>query len=416
MSYEPDVLVIGGGAIGVCSAYYLSKNGASVSIVEMNEVASGCTKANAGLIVPSYIIPLANPGAIRQGLRWMLKPDSPFYIRPRLNWGLLCWLFRFWRASSKEKMEKGIRALGDLNGACSGMFEELARNESLECEYTSAGWLFVYRTEKAFKKSCKEAQFLKSYGIEAKILSPEETLEIEPALLHRVTGGVYYNETAHLDPAIFVGSLADRLRSTGVEIHEQTHVIAFETQRGVIKSVRTNKRAFQPKETVIAGGCWSPRIAGLLNARLLIQPAKGYSITLDKPASCPKIPLYLGESKVAATPFKKTLRLSGTLEMTGMDFRINKRRIEALKSAAKEYLGPVEGLDTGELWAGLRPCTPDGLPIISRFPEYENCIIATGHGMLGITLAPITGRLVSQLFYKKPPEIDISPFSVNRFY
>jgi D-amino-acid dehydrogenase len=410
-----DVLVIGGGAIGVCSAYYLAKNGASLAIVERNTLASGCSEANAGLIVPSYIIPLANPGAFRQGFRWMFRSASPFYIKPRLDFNLLQWIWLFWKASKKRQMAKGMQTLKNLSSASSSLFENLIQEESLECGYTKAGWLFVYRTEKGFSESVEEAHLLEAHGVQVKILSAEKTLEMEPALLSGVIGGVYYSEDAHLDPAVFVLSLAARLKKKGIGIHEQTEVSGFEIQSGRIKSVRTSQGDFYPKKVIVAAGSWSPGLLGLMNRRLPLQPAKGYSITVGKPGNCPKIPLYLGESKVAVTPLEKSLRLGGTLELAGMDFTVNRSRVEGIKSASRDYLGSIPDLDAGKLWSGLRPCSPDGLPFISRLPDYSNLYIATGHGMLGISLAPITGRLISQLVLERTPDIDLAPLAADRF-
>jgi len=246
-------------------------------------------------------------------------------------------------------------------------------------------------------------------------LSAQETREMEPALLSGLTGGVHYPEDAHLNPSAFVRGLARRLFNKGVAIQEQTGVTGFTSQGKSIKSVSTTKGDFHPKKVLVAAGAWSTEILNFVNKRVPIQPAKGFSITLEKPDLCPKIPLYLGESKVALTPLEKALRLGGTLELAGMDLTINRRRVEAIKSAAKEYLGSVEGMDKGDVWAGLRPCTPDGLPIISPVTGYSNLFVAAGHGMLGISLAPITGKLVSQMLTEKIPDIDLAPLSLDRF-
>ncbi|MBN1222036.1 MAG: FAD-dependent oxidoreductase [Candidatus Aminicenantes bacterium] len=410
-----DVLIIGGGAIGVCSAYYLAKKGVSVSLCDMKGVASGCSEANAGLIVPSYIIPLANSGAFSQGIRWMMHSDSPFYIKPQLDFSLLRWIWRFWKASKGPQVEKGMRTLKGLSYASSALFEALIREESIQCNYRKDGWLFVYRTKKGFLAGREEAHLLESHGVQAKVLKADETLEMEPTLLPGIAGAVHYPEDAHLDPAAFVCGLADRLKDKGVAVLEQTEVTGFEAHSGTIKSVRTTQGDFHPRQVIVAAGSWSPGILRFVKRRLPVQPAKGYSITLEKPGNCPKIPLYLGESKVAVTPLEKTLRLGGTLELTGMDFSIKKRRVDAVKSASREYLGQIEGLDEGAFWSGLRPCSPDGLPVISRVSGYSNLYVATGHGMLGISLAPVTGELISQLVIGQTPDIDMTPFSADRF-
>lgn len=410
-----DVLVIGGGVIGVCSAYYLAEQGFSVSILEKGGIASGCSGANAGLIAPSFSIPLAAPGALRLWLRWMFKPRSPLFVRLRVDPSLFHWLWQFQKACQSRKMLQGLHVLRDLNYASSELYEQLIVNESLECNYRKDGWLMAYKTEKVFQKAVKEAQLLQDHGIEAKILSSDVTIEMDPALRAKLIGGIFFPEDAHLDPAKFVQTLADRLRERRVDIHLQTEVLDFETSKGKITAVRTTHGEFQFQHVVIAAGAWSPKLVRSLGQVLPVQPAKGYSISVKRPEVCPRIPLYLSEAKVVLTPLGDSLRLAGTLELAGLDFRINPRRVEAIMRNEEGYLRPAENLEIIEIKCGLRPCSPDGLPIIDRYPEYENLFIATGHGMLGITQAPITGKLISQLVCNQTPEIDLAPLSVGRF-
>ncbi len=415
MNPEPDVLVVGGGAIGVCCAYYLAEQGASVSLVEMNKVGSGCSQANAGLIVPSYIIPLASPGVLSQGLRWMLRSDSPFYIRPRFDLSLFLWLWRFRRACGSRRMPGAMQALRELSSASSRLFQDLIAKEALACEYQRNGWLMVYKTDNGFKKAREEARLLEHYNVEANLLSIDETIAMEPMIKPDISGGIFHPEDSHLDPAKFVRAVADILSKKGVEIHEHTEAIEFETSRKSIEAVRTTPGVFRPKQVLLAAGSWSSELGRKLGLDLPVQPGKGYSISIKKPDPCPGIPLYLSETKVAVTPLDGTLRFGGTLEFVGMDFRLNEHRVNAIKRAAGEYLARMESLESGESWSGLRPCSPDGLPIISRSRAFENLIVATGHGMLGISLAPITGKLVSQLADRQASDIDLTPVSLARF-
>jgi len=415
MKTEPDVLIVGGGAIGICSAYYLAEQGASVSLVEMNEVASGCSQANAGLIVPSYIIPLASPGVLSQGLKWMLKSDSPFYIKPRFDLSLIQWLWRFRRACGSRRMPGAMQALRELSSASSGLFQDLIAKESLACEYRRRGWLMVYKTDTGLNKARKEARLLEHYNVETRLLSTDETIAMEPMLKPDISGGVFYPEDSHLDPAKFVRAVADTLSKKGVEIHEHTEAIEFENSRKSIEAVRTTAGVFRPKQVLLAAGSWSPALGRKLGLSLALQPGKGYSVSIKKPDPCPRIPLYLSETKVAVTTLDDTLRFGGTLEFVGMDFRLNERRVNAIKHAAGEYLARMESLESGEIWSGLRPCSPDGLPLIGRSREFGNLMVATGHGMLGISLAPITGKLISQLAGGLTPDIGLTPLSLARF-
>jgi len=415
MKGDADVLVIGGGVIGVCSAYYLAERGFSVSILEQGEIASGCSGANAGLIVPSFSIPLASPGTLRLWLRGMLKPRSPFSVRLRIDPPFFHWLRQFQKACRSKPMLQGLRVLRDLNQASSKLFEELISRESLECDYRKDGWLMAYKTEKDFQKAVKETQLLQDHDIEAKILSSDETLKMEPALKAELSGGLFFPEDAHLDPAKFVQSLADRLRERRVDIHLQTEVLDFEESKGKIAAVRTSRGEYQPQHVVLAAGAWSPKLARNLGLKLPVQPAKGYSISVKRPELCPRTPLYLSEVKVVLTPLGESLRLAGTMELAGLNLRVNPRRAETIMRQVEEYLRPAVNLEINEIKCGLRPCSPDGLPIIDRCPGYDNLFIATGHGMLGITLAPLTGKLVSQLVGHQTPDIDLASLSATRF-
>jgi len=415
MNHDADVLIIGCGAIGVCSAYYLAKQGLRVSIVEKGEVASGCSRANAGLIVPSHSIPMAAPGVLSQALKWMLKPASPFYIKPRFDAALFSWLWQFRKSSALKRMHEGLRVLRDLNYASLELFDRLIREESLEYNYQKKGWLMVYMTEQGFKQSLKEAEILHSSDIELEILNVEETLEMEPTLRPEICGGVFFPGDAHLDPANFIQALAERLEELGVNIQTETELLEFKTSGGSITAVRTNRGDFRAKQFLLTSGAWTSALVKKLGLRLPVQPAKGYSISAKRPDTCPERPLYLSEAKVAVTPLEDVLRFAGTLELTGMDFSINPRRMKAIIEAAKVYLRQIEDLGIVKTWCGLRPCTPDGLPIIDFIPGYKNMIVATGHGMLGITLAPITGKLISQLICEQIPDLSLNPFRLTRF-
>ena len=242
-----------------------------------------------------------------------------------------------------------------------------------------------------------------------------ETLELEPTLNPDIAGGLFFPDDAHLDPAKFVKTLADHLSKRDVPAHEKTEVLAFETANGRITTVRTNLYDFKPKQVVLAAGAWSSGLVKKLGFHLPLKPAKGYSLSIKLPETCPTLPLYLSEAKVAVTPLEETLRLAGTLEFAGMDFSINKRRADSIKSSAEDYVTGIENMDIIEIRSGLRPCTPDGLPIIGRVPGFDNLFLATGHCMLGITLAPITGKLVSQLVLERALDVNLEPLSVSRF-
>ncbi len=419
MSERSDVLIIGGGVIGVCAAYYLAERGRQVTIVEQGEVASGSSYGNAGLIVPSHSTPLAAPGALADGLKWMLDPESPFYIKPRLDFDLVVWLLKFAAACNETHMRQAIPVLRDLSSLSLALYDALAGLEGLIFGYQRKGVLLVYKTEAAFKQAVEEAHLVAEAGIASKVLSAKEASTLEPSVRPDMAGAVYYPGDAHLNPAEFVQGLARRLEGQGVCIHRNRTVTGVERSGRRVTSVKTTNGDFQAEEVVVAAGSWSPGLVRGLGLNLPIQAAKGYSVTVRRPATSPIIPLLLGESRVAVTPMESPtgpiLRFAGTLELAGLDLSINQRRVDALRRASKDYMVGMDGLETLEVWRGLRPCTPDGLPILGRPASFDNLTIAAGHAMMGMSLGPITGKLAAQVVCGDAPDIDLNLLRVERF-
>jgi D-amino-acid dehydrogenase len=412
---KPDVLIIGGGVIGVCSAYYLAQKGLKVALIEKEEIASGCSYGNGGLIVPSHAMPLASPGALGNGLRWMLDSQSPFYIKPRLDLDLIRWLVGFAVASRPTKMPRSLPVLRDLLFASRLLYDELAQSAGFDFGFSGKGSLLVCLSKDALEHEKEETHLFERFEIPFKVLGQDEVHEIEPALLPQVIGGIYYPRDGHIDPARFVIGLAEKVEDLGAQVWTKTEAIKLETSQGRITTVHTTRGVLHPRQVVLATGSWSPEVAHGLNLRIPIQPAKGYSVTVEKPTVTPKLPLLFSEAGVVVNPLAASLRIAGTLELAGMDFSFNSRRIEAIQKSARAYL---PGLDTAkviEIWRGLRPCTPDGLPIICRSKDFSNLIIAAGHAMLGMSLGPITGKLVSQLVLGEKTELNVAPLAVGRF-
>jgi D-amino-acid dehydrogenase len=410
-----DVAVIGGGVIGVCSAYFLAQKGLKVILIEKGEIASGCSYGNGGLIVPSHAVPLASPGALGDGLRWLLDPESPFYIKPRLDAALFAWLARFTLASRQDVMLRSLPALRDLLSASAALYAELARTAGFEFGYESAGSLWVCLTAERLEHEKKEVQLFEQFDIPVEVLGREEVHAREPALLPQVAGGVFYPNDGHIDPYRFVTGLAGQARSLGVDTCTRTEVIGFEASNGRIALIRTTRGDIQAREVVLAAGSWSPEIARALDLHIPIQPAKGYSLTLENPDPSPRLPLLLGEAHVVVNPLGNALCVAGTLELAGMDFSINMRRVEAMRKGSSAYLPGLAEAQVLEIWRGLRPCTPDGLPIIGRSDAFANLVVAAGHAMLGMSLGPVTGSLVAQLICEEKTEIDVFPLRIARF-
>lgn len=418
MVKNTETLIIGGGAIGVCCAFYLNALGKKVLLVEKNEICSGSSYGNAGLIVPSHSIPLAAPGVIGQGLKWMFKPQSPFYIKPRLDRNLLAWLWKFQGACNIHHVRQSIPVLHGLHAASLKLFDELAKIEGLDFALEKKGLLELYNTQQGYDKGIKNIQLLKEYGIENRILPKAELNEFLEGVRTAAVGGAYRPHDAHLIPDRFVHQLACHVEKIGVRLLTSCEILNFETAGRHVSRIKTTRGDILAEEIVIAGGAWSAELARNLQLNLSMQPAKGYSITFTRPAQCPALPVAMAESKVVLTPMEDTLRFAGTLELAGFDQSINLGRVQAILKAVRAYFPDMDpdSLELLEIWRGLRPCSPDGLPYIGRTPRYDNVILATGHGMLGISLAPITGKIVSQLSANETPAINTAALGVERFH
>ncbi len=415
MNSKTDILIIGGGVIGVCSAYYLAQQGAPVTLIEKDEIASGCSYGNGGLIVPSHAVPLASPGSLGSGLRWMLDAESPFYIKPRMDVELFRWLARFAWASREDPMLKSLPVLRDLLFASRALYEDLAATAGFEFGFEGKGSLLVCLTKGALEKERREIRLFEEFKIPASMVNREEALDLEPALSPSVVGGVYYPRDGRIDPHRFVVGLAEKAEGLGVQFHTRTEAIGFESASRRVTKVLTTRGDIVAEQIILAGGSWSPQVARALKVRIPIQPAKGYSVTLENPPVTPRLPLLFSEARVVINPLGHALRIAGTLELAGMDFSFNLRRVNAMQEASVEYLPGLEEAKVIETWRGLRPCTPDGLPIVSRVKKLENVIVAAGHAMLGMSLGPITGKLVSQLTSGEKTALDLSPLSAGRF-
>ena len=417
MVKNTETLIIGGGAIGICCAYYLNELGKDVLLVEKDDICSGSSYGNAGLIVPGHSIPLASPGAITQGLKWMFKPRSPFYIKPRLDRSLLAWLWKFGSACSRRHVDRSIPVLYDLHTHSLDLYCELAAIEGLEFALEKKGMLELFNTQAGFEKGIEETRLVRQYGIENRILQAKDLNEFIEGIPTAAVGGAFLPHDAHLIPDRFVRQLAVEAENRGVRLLTSCEVIDFETSDRHVTRVKTTRGEIPTEEVVIAGGSWSTELTRKLQLNLSMQPAKGYSITFKRPEACPSLPVAMAEAKVVLTPMEDQMRLAGTLELAGFDQSINMPRVQAVLETVRAYFPDMDprSFELLEIWRGLRPCSPDGLPYLGRTPHYDNVIIATGHGMLGISLAPITGKIVSQLASNQQPSQNIASLGVERF-
>jgi len=416
MTKQCDVLIIGGGSIGLNAAYYLLKAGREVTILDQKLVASGSSAGNAGHIVPSHIVPLAAPGMIGQSLKWMLNPaTSPFSMRVSLDPAYLAWLLQFALACSDANVLRGIPPLTSLGQLSAKNFAEIIAAEKFDCNYQQTGLLFLYKTAAALESGKHEAGILHQHGLPAEVLDQSAVHQREPTALPDVIGGVHFTGDASLNPGCFLLLLSARVRQMGAVLHENTLVTGLESANGKISLVRTAGEDYVPALTVIAAGAWSPLLTRSLGINVPVQPARGYSLTMRDTKIMPRQALLLGERRVAITPMGDRLRFTGRLELSPLDTTVNTRHIAGIGQAVREYVQLDNQLTITETWAGLRPTTPDGLPILGFSPRHPNLLLATGHAMLGLSLGPGTGQMVAALANGTPPPFDLTPLSPQRF-
>ena len=415
MLEKADVVVIGGGVIGVCTAYYLQKSGRQVTLLERSSVCSGSSQGNSGLIVPSHSIPLPRPGTVGRALKWLLDPRSPFYVKPRIDPALISWLWQFRSNCTPERMRSAMHTLLKLTRASRDLYDELIDEEKIACNYHTTGLFMLYSTEEGYREGLEEGRLMRDGGLLMEEKNPAQVVAMEPAIRPDIVGGVYYPEDSYLNPADFVYELADRIRAKGVTIREGVEVLGFYTNGGRIETVKTTAGEYQPNHVVLAAGSWSPSLVKNLGLNLPIQPAKGYSVTFDWKGPALKHGLILGEASVGVNPMGSRLRIAGTLELAGLNLTINSRRVNAVVRGAQRYLNGGEKFTTDNRWAGLRPTTPDGVPVIGRVTAHPNLVVATGHATIGMTLGPITGKLVSEIVCEHEPSVHAPGVSPARF-
>lgn len=410
-----DVIVVGGGVVGVSVAYHLAGEGAQVTLVESGELGRGASYGNAGLVVPSYSIPLATPEALAQGLRWLFDPESPFSIKPRLDPDLLAWLARFVAACRREKVAAAMPILRTLGLASLSLFEQLLALGGNEVGFQRKGWLYLYKTERGLEEGRHHAGLVRRSGAQAVTLDGAGVKALEPAARPDLAGGVHYPDDAHLNPARFVDFLAGLARERGVTFKTHVRASGLQARDGAIHAVRTDEGQLRADHYVVAAGAWSTLLVRTMGLRLPVQPAKGYSLTFPPSGTAPSHPLMFAEPHVVMTPMGDRVRVTSGLVLAGFDPSLDPRRLAAMERAARDYLVGVDGVEASERWAGYRPLTPDSLPVIGPTERFKNLFLATGHGTLGVTLGPITGKLIAELICGKPPSVDVTPLLPRRF-
>lgn len=412
-----QVTIVGGGVIGLCGAYYLRREGHEVTVIDSGDITGGTSFGNAGYVSPSHFVPLASPYIISKALKWMLNSASPFYIQPRLDRDLIRWGMAFWQASRKSYMERSIPPLNDILHLSRELMNPLRDDLGNHFRMQEKGCFMLFKTAAAQKKELQFAREAQALGIASLICDAEEVQLLEPHLGTDVLGGVLYPVDCHLHPGDFMETLKARLIADGVDLCLNTRVTGFRTKGQQVLEALTEHGEIGCQELVLAAGSWLPLLTGLLGIDLLLQAGKGYSMTYPNASPNLSHPAILVERRVAMTPMGRDLRLGGTMELSGINDRVLPGRVAAIYDAAKAYFPglKVKPPESGQVWSGLRPLSPDGLPYIGRHGAYRNLTIAGGHAMLGLSLAAATGKLVEELISGKKTSLDLAPFSPDRF-
>ena len=410
-----DVVVLGAGAVGLACAYFLKRAGLSVQVLDRGKAGGGASFGNSGLITPSHAEPLCAPGAIGQALKWLFKDTAPLHVRPRLDLELARWFMRFASHCDAGESARIAAAKSTLLASSRKLTEKLVRVESLECEFADSGLMSVAVTEQGLDELRESAAANGRLGLEVNLIDGDQAREAEPALRRKVLGGVWFPGDAMLRPDRYTAELRWACHKRDIDIQEDCELKAINAEDGALKSVFTDRGLFEGKYFVAAAGAWTPQMLSGLKLKIPIQAGMGYALTSRRPDPCPGIPLILVESKIAVTPFADSFRLGGTLEFAGLDASPNPKRHLALIEGARNYL--IEPLGRGEpqKWHGYRPMTPDDLPLIGATRRYPNLFLASGHAMLGMSMAAGTGRLVAELVTRRKTHVDPQPFDPNRF-
>ncbi len=413
-----DVIVVGAGVIGVCTAYYLARRGVAVTVIERDEVGQGASYGNAGCIAAGHG-PMNKPGRIKQAVKSLADPLSPLYVAPRFDPSLVKWLWEFARHCTEEHVERAMRVLGPLGHRSIALFQELQADEQRDCDCRLDGYYDIFLTETALGAAEREAAIMQQQGYAVERVSGDELRYREPAVHDAVVGGVFYQEAGTVDPYRFVTELASRAARQGTRFVSGTEVVELTKSHGRVTGIRqADGDSVSADAVVLATGAYSKGLLRKLGLRLPLQPAKGYhrdclpreGVTPNVRATC-----MLGEKSVFCTPMSGRVRFAGTLEFSGLNHDIRRPRLEQLTNAARLYLQGMGDAEATSEWCGLRPCLSDGLPAIGPVPSHDGLFVATGHAMLGLTLGPVTGELMARMVFGDPTEIDVGPLSPGRF-
>lgn len=410
-----EILILGGGVIGIACAYYLLKAGRQVRIIEQNEIGSGSSHGNCGWACFSDIKPLCEPGLILDTLKQMIQGTSRLSIKPRLDPGLLYWLYQFSTHCNDKYIQQVMPNRFAILDESKQLFNALLKDENVDCDWSSEGILLLCKDEQHMSEYQASSTTLKEWGMPIVPLVGADLIRKEPAIREDVYGGWFQGGDGFLRPDKLVAAWKDVILKQGAIIEENCTVESINTHGGMVTDVQTSRGLFSADKFVVAMGAWSPKFAKQLSLKIPVQPGKGYSITTSVPSSSPKIACYFSEKSVIATPWRSGFRVGGLMSFSGYDNEPEKKKFQKLKDASKEYLKEPFGEHLEEEWTGLRPMSCDDMPIIGWSPVHQNVMLATGHSMLGIAMSPATGKLVTDLITGEEPTLNPEAFTVRRF-
>jgi len=415
-SHGDRVVVVGAGIIGIACAYYLTKAGFLVTVIDRGKVAGACSQSNCGYISPSHVLPLTTPHAVRLAMKSLFNPNAPFRVQPRFDLTMSKWMLHFARRCTHRQMIESGRHLKSILDASMTEYRSLIQEEDLQCEWKDNGLLFVLQTARGMDEFSKEDQLLSdTFGVRATRIAGDDLPSFEPALKPSLAGAFHYGCDSSIRPDLLTSQWVQRLKQRGVVFVEDCEVQTIGKVNQRIVGMRTTAGERNADHVVFAMGAWSPHLSEQLGCQIPIQPGKGYSVTMTRPDPCPQYPMLFPEHKVGVSPFENGYRLGSMMEFAGYDTSIAPRRIEQLRTSAEPYLLAPHTETIEQTWYGWRPMTWDSLPIIGGVPGLENAFLATGHNMLGMSLATSTGRLIAEMIQRQPTHINADAFSVKRF-
>jgi D-amino-acid dehydrogenase len=410
-------IIIGGGVIGLFSAYYLHKSGWEVDVLEQGDLSDNCSYGNAGMVTPSHFVPLASPGMIEQGIRWMFNSKSPFYVKPSLNRELIGWGLKFVKSATKKHVERSAGGLRDIFLLSRNLYHEFEKDSGIDFGLEDKGILMLFKSPKVEEEELHLVEKATNLGLDAQYLTPAEARKLQPDLELDVLGAVHHHCDSHMSPNKLMKGLVKYLETAGVRIHRNTEVLRINQDGGKVISVSTKDSTYTGDNYLIASGSWSPGIAKLAGLNIPLMPGKGYSFMVNDPVKPMSIPSILCEARVAITPMNGGIRFGGTMEIGKINKQVNMNRVKGIVESVPKYFPDFKLAmpDQKDVWFGFRPCSPDGLPYIGMTSKYKNLAIATGHAMIGLGLAPATGKLIADAFNGEKPVINAGLFDANRY-